>query len=344
MPPAGRVVTPILVVGGLLTLLLLRIPGYVQPNPWARAEITGLGVLCLVGAVLSHRYGVSARVMMGLALLADVATVISVFTLPGNISGRTSSTLFSLPAVMVALYCTRRMLAVQAVAAALCTGTMVALTVDVSASSLMQVVCIWLATTAPALAIWQLRTRLEASVEQERHRSVTDPLTMIGNRRAVDVHADDLVTRSGADGVVLGVAVVDVDHFKRVNDRFGHRVGDQVIQEVSRALTETVRSDDLVVRLGGEEFAVFAVLPMDDLAALGERIRTTVAERCAERRVTVSVGVTWRDPLAVTVGDPAEALWQLVEEADNLMYAAKRAGRNRVRTSVDRLAQSPLPA
>ncbi len=349
VPSPGRIVVPILTVGGLFCFLVLAVPGYVIPGALPRSVVALEGVLCLSGAVACARYGLTPRVMMALALLADLASTLTVYTLPASVSGRTSPALFALPGVVVALYGTRRMLALQVAAAAAGTTVMLAATIGLNASTLTQALATWLAVTGPCVAVWLLRSRLERLVEQERHRSVTDPLTLVGNRRAVDSLAAGLTRRVIADGEVLGVAVVDVDHFKRINDRHGHRVGDQVIVEVSRALAEAVRADDLVVRLGGEEFAVFAVLPADEQAALGERIRTTVAARCAAHAVTVSVGVTSRGCAEPVPEDPAEALWQLVEEADALMYAAKREGRNRVRTGPPRLpeqavADSPLPA
>jgi diguanylate cyclase (GGDEF)-like protein len=352
VPASSRVIAPILVIGGVLNLLVLLVPGYVLPDPWIRdAELTQ-AVVCLLTAALCYRYGLPPRLLMAVALIADVATTLTVFTMPGDIASRTCPAIFTLPAVVVALYGTRLMLTTQVVAAAAGTTAMLVGSAGTSVSSLTQAVSIWLTTTGPGVAVWVLRSRLERAVEQERRRSVTDPLTAVGNRRAVDSSAPGLLLRARAEAGVLGVAVVDVDHFKRVNDRYGHRVGDEVIVEVSQALTATVGADDLVVRLGGEEFAVFAVMSPDDLAVLGERIRTAVARHCSTSGVTVSLGLAARanDPAALTEeADPAEALWRLVEEADALMYLAKREGRNRVRAGIGGRPEvsvpgSPLPA
>lgn len=342
VPPPGRVVVPILAVGGLFSFLTLAVPDYVASGTGPRLVVAVEGLLCLAAAAACYRYGVTPTVMMLLALLADLAATLSVYTLPAEVAGRTSPALFALPGVVMALYGTRRMLALQLVAAAAGTTTMLVAMIGLNATAVTQALTTWLAITGPCVAVWVLRSRLERSVQQERQRSVTDPLTLVGNRRAVDSLAAGLFARVHAGGEALGVAVVDVDHFKRINDRHGHRVGDRIILEVSRALTDAVREDDLVVRLGGEEFAVFALLPGDELAGLGERIRTTVASRCAAQGVTVSVGVTSHGRDSASPADPVEALWQLVEEADGLMYTAKREGRNRVRTDLGRQPGPPV--
>jgi diguanylate cyclase (GGDEF)-like protein len=124
--------------------------------------------------------------------------------------------------------------------------------------------------------------------------------------------------------------MLDVDDFKAINDAFGHQAGDLVLQEVCAAIRSCVRSDDVVARLGGEEFAVLTVLPPADLAELGERIRRRVAERCGNLAVTASLGVTWADPAASHPHRDLHGLWQLINRADALMYLAKSQGRDRV--------------
>jgi diguanylate cyclase (GGDEF)-like protein len=124
--------------------------------------------------------------------------------------------------------------------------------------------------------------------------------------------------------------MLDVDDFKAINDAFGHQAGDRVIQEVCAAIRSCVRSDDIVARLGGEEFAVLTVLPPADLAELGERIRRRVAQRCGNLAVTVSLGVTWADPAASHPIGTCRVCGSSSTGADALMYLAKRQGRDRV--------------
>lgn len=147
-----------------------------------------------------------------------------------------------------------------------------------------------------------------------------DRLTNCLRRWYVDQRLAELVDR----GHVISVAMIDIDHFKQVNDQHGHAAGDEVLQAVSGALLQGVRSEDLVGRWGGEEFLV--VLPDTSItraAQVAERLRTTVSALadlpCA---VTVSIGLA-----GVRLDELAESL---IARADEALYAAKAAGRNRV--------------
>ena len=105
-----------------------------------------------------------------------------------------------------------------------------------------------------------LRRRLDRALDREHELATTNPLTGLLNRRGLEARVAELVARAARRGVMLGVIVADVDHFKRVNDLHGHLVGDEVLRQVAQAVKGCVRADDLVVRLGGEEFAVVLVL------------------------------------------------------------------------------------
>ena len=128
--------------------------------------------------------------------------------------------------------------------------------------------------------------------------------------------------------------ILDIDHFKSINDRYGHDVGDQVIREVARLCGSQTRDSDVAARIGGEEFAV--LLPeteLEDARAAAERLRTAVAELRmpnggGEIAFTVSVGAA---EASGVMADPAE----LTKRADEALYAAKRSGRNRVVTAGD---------
>ncbi|MBF6604806.1 MAG: GGDEF domain-containing protein [Chloroflexi bacterium] len=176
---------------------------------------------------------------------------------------------------------------------------------------------------------------VEASAALERaysHRAAearasTDALTGLPNRRYFDEFCGLLARRRRADDV-LGVLMIDIDHFKRLNDTYGHATGDEVLRSVAGAIAAAVRTDDVPARFGGEEFAILLRDPSPSIAAeVGERVRTAVAELDLDllhgSRVTVSVGV------AVSVA-PAEPIDEVIAAADRALYAAKRAGRNRV--------------
>jgi diguanylate cyclase (GGDEF)-like protein len=168
--------------------------------------------------------------------------------------------------------------------------------------------------------------------EQERRlftRATTDPLTGLLNRSAFEERALAEIARAGRTGRSLAVAMLDVDHFKRFNDRFGHLAGDAALTAVARGVARTVRGIDAAGRYGGEEFIVLLV-EADAEAALHavERIRTAVATLGPPRvplGVTVSAGVAIHQGLFERT-----SLESLVARADAALYAAKKAGRDRV--------------
>lgn len=164
--------------------------------------------------------------------------------------------------------------------------------------------------------------------ETLRGQALRDPLTGLHNRRVLDEVAEGLALQAARRGAALAVAMLDVDHFKRLNDRHGHATGDAVLCGIARLLTQSLRRSDIACRHGGEEFLV--VLPDCDAGQARERMegirRVVAAARLAGEsgpRVTVSIGIAAVPEVGVTV---AEA----VRRADAALYGAKRAGRNRV--------------
>ena len=170
--------------------------------------------------------------------------------------------------------------------------------------------------------------KLHASLADEKRLSLLDALTRIPNRLAYEQRLEDELDRFRRFGQPICLATCDIDHFKRVNDSYGHRAGDKVLQVVAECFASSVRSTDFVARYGGEEF-VF-VLPgstLEDAQALMNRIREKVAEvgfhfRGTPVSVTVSCGIT-----ALRAEDVSGDAF---DRADKAMYQAKDAGRNRV--------------
>ncbi len=164
----------------------------------------------------------------------------------------------------------------------------------------------------------------------------TDSLTGLTNRRAMEAAASAELKRARRIGAVTSVMSLDIDHFKAVNDRFGHDVGDQVIVTVARAVQAVIRETDTLARWGGEEF--LALLPstsLNDASALAERIRLAVASAPMpmgnNEQVTVSIGVAASDE---AIEDLANARWvHMLRAADTALYRAKQSGRNRVCTA-----------
>jgi two-component system cell cycle response regulator len=173
--------------------------------------------------------------------------------------------------------------------------------------------------------------RLRDNVQQSMELAVTDPLTGLYNRRYMESHADSLVERAAARGKPLSVLIIDIDHFKAVNDTHGHNAGDDVLREFSDRLRSCIRGIDLACRYGGEEFVV--VMPDTDLGVankVAERIRRRVAaEPFPIERGSRSVEVTISIGLAGRIG-PQDKAALIMKRADAALYLAKRNGRNRV--------------
>ncbi|PWJ48462.1 diguanylate cyclase (GGDEF) domain-containing protein [Quadrisphaera granulorum] len=194
------------------------------------------------------------------------------------------------------------------------------------------------ATFVPALIALALVHRLEAAMVKDRRAAVTDPLTQLTNRAGLRAHAHGLVVDAVDRGELVAVTLLDIDHFKQVNDVHGHAAGDAVLVEVARTLRSVVRDRDIVVRSGGEELLVVGTVPgFDDAASRAERIRLAVQALAVDGlpRVTVSIGTAVSsDAAARDAAETAEAALRLVElltsSADAAMYEAKRTGRNRV--------------
>ncbi|CAM3536081.1 GGDEF domain-containing protein [Halomonas lysinitropha] len=188
-------------------------------------------------------------------------------------------------------------------------------------------------------AVMLMLLRLHRQRETMRLQSRTDELTSLSNRRWLRETAEQAFEWRRRHGTPLSLMLLDLDHFKRINDDFGHPLGDAVLVTFSRTLERHVRRVDTVARMGGEEFAI--LMPDSDLAgaeALAGRIlRATRAMPlpgpAAHRRLTVSIGV-------VEVGDEM-GFDRLYSRADQLLYRAKESGRDRVVTERDQVSAAP---
>ncbi|NLH81339.1 MAG: GGDEF domain-containing protein, partial [Phyllobacteriaceae bacterium] len=174
--------------------------------------------------------------------------------------------------------------------------------------------------------------RLTHSNDELRTLSEVDTLTGLANRRAIDLRLPEIAERSQDEGEVIGVMMIDVDHFKIFNDRYGHQAGDRCLAAVARATAEQIRRHgDLVGRWGGEEF--LAVLPgagLDATVRVAERIRAAVERRIDPIDAARRLGVTVSIGCAAGVVAADRTIDDLLRAADELLYAAKRDGRNRI--------------
>ncbi|MFG6486618.1 GGDEF domain-containing protein [Roseateles sp. BYS78W] len=187
------------------------------------------------------------------------------------------------------------------------------------------------------LRMRRAQARLTANQRLLRAQSERDPLTDLSNRRHFLAVMDLAARQAGAEGFRGALLMIDIDHFKNVNDRHGHAAGDAVIVEVGRRIRAAVRDSDLVVRWGGEEFLVFAPeLPGADLAQMAARILNGIGGAAIDTpdgalRITASIGFASFPLGGQGTGSAALRLhWeQAVNWVDMVLYKAKAEGRNR---------------
>lgn len=171
---------------------------------------------------------------------------------------------------------------------------------------------------------------IEAAYHDEIYRLTTvDGLTQVNNRRSFDEAIEREISRCRRYGRTLSLVLIDVDHFKRINDTFGHLAGDAVLKEVASAIKKRIRKEDLLARYGGEEFAVLTPeVDQKGALAMAEKVRKVVEKHEFSFDdevipVTISCGVA-------TLGKKGDGAEALVQRADEKLYEAKEAGRNQV--------------
>ncbi len=169
-----------------------------------------------------------------------------------------------------------------------------------------------------------------------RRTSLVDPLTGVNNRRFLEQRIEEELNRSCRTRTPLSCLFLDIDYFKRINDDFGHQVGDQVLIQLAGDIKKQLRNNDVLSRYGGEEF-VALLSQCDDKSAgeIAERIRTSIADlrlEYADQRipVTISIGAATYQPDELIKKSVANVARQLIQSADAALYEAKHSGRNRV--------------
>ncbi|SEQ55225.1 diguanylate cyclase (GGDEF) domain-containing protein [Devosia sp. YR412] len=186
------------------------------------------------------------------------------------------------------------------------------------------------ALTAPGLSstAFKMAYQLKATQTALKLAAETDALTGVANRRSFMIQAEQAFAEAKAAGTPFSVVMLDLDHFKAINDTHGHAIGDDVLHDVAQACKAALRNSDCFARFGGEEFV--ALLHHTDAAGatkVAEVLRKTVAALALDSHtlpaVTVSLGVA-------SFAGGSEGLHDVLNEADRQLYAAKAAGRNRV--------------
>jgi two-component system cell cycle response regulator len=167
-----------------------------------------------------------------------------------------------------------------------------------------------------------------ANLTEIYNRATRDSLTNAFNRRFFEENLAREADTRNRSGLELGIIMIDVDHFKKINDTYGHPTGDAVLRSIGKTIPTCIRSEDIFARLGGEEFSILVRCEMNTLKTMMERIRvvmerTPVRFEDKEVRFTVSIGST------LATGPGNYSAEQLVKRADEALYAAKQGGRNR---------------
>jgi diguanylate cyclase (GGDEF)-like protein/PAS domain S-box-containing protein len=179
------------------------------------------------------------------------------------------------------------------------------------------------------------RKALEAANEKLSRQATIDVLTGLPNRRVLDERVEFEFRFAQRHKTHLSVVMMDLDNFKKVNDQLGHAEGDRVLQEAAKVLRDKMRATDLAARYGGEEFVV--LLPgadTDGAILFAERVRAGLRQvKALDKHVTASLGIAALD--ATTNGGK-----RLIQRADEAMYEAKRAGKDRIETHRDLLAKA----
>jgi diguanylate cyclase len=177
---------------------------------------------------------------------------------------------------------------------------------------------------------------LQENLEAIRYESLSDELTTLNNRKHFDNTLERTIVQANDSSTSFALLLTDIDHFKKFNDTYGHQIGDQVLRLVALAVKQNVKQHDTACRYGGEEFAI--ILPqsaLQEAAEISEKIRVAVMSKELVKRstganlgrVTISIGISIFRP-----GDTADSI---ISRADQALYAAKRGGRNMVKTEND---------
>jgi len=317
-----RVAIAFLVAGGLAAIAGTLVP---DPDPSDHRALLWLGSACLAlaaGLVAWRRppATVLAYVPTAGLLLAGWAVAVAQPL-------ASTPTYYLMPILASAYFGTVRRLAVDLVVCAGSLAAVLALWVEPSART-----AVWIGTVIPAvcvaLVVAGLKRRLDSQVDGLRSLADTDPLSGLLNHGAFGGALDRTLEHHLATGRGATLLLLDIDHFKTVNDRFGHQEGDRMLRLVSDVLTVHKRRDDLLGRVGGEEFAL--LLPDADPAAarrVAERIRDAVraATETTPASLTLSVGIAALSP-------SVSSSHALLHAADRALYVAKDRGRDQAVT------------
>ena len=324
-----RVGAGFMLAGAAAAAAALVVPGYIRPGGWHTLFVV-LAFALLLDALVSYwgphtGNGPIIAILLfsnPVIVLAQLAVTKSVIPI--------GFAMFSLPTMFSVLFLPRRVfIGLQAPAALLGVVITFWLWGERGPVLLLHSSVALVGVLSPAVALLVLRRQLEQALNSARDLAGTDPLTGLANRRGLAARAGVVAAHAQREGVEVCLVTVDLDHFKRINDSHGHRAGDAVLQRVSASLRAHTRAIDVIARVGGEEFVIFAAMSGEVGLALAERIREQIALDFSDVGMTASLGLSTSTPPA-RADDIEAALWAMVDRADDFMYVAKKLGRNRV--------------
>ena len=342
-PVVALTLAALLLIGAVMGSINLVVDGVLRDGV-AKWVYAGTMAACIAAAVpLVVRKRAGRWDTFGLVLLGDLIYLVVVFCIDDPVRYATPLMLL-FPAFVAAWFLGPLEIGINmVVTTAVCLAALwpsydspLALGVQVFVSAGM--------LNAGALGVFILRRRVQRLLTATQTLSRLDPLTGLYNRRFLVEQAPRLWRQARRDGARVAAMMLDLDHFKRLNDAHGHAAGDAVLRAVSASLAATVRPADVLARTGGEEIVVLGLVSDPDEAAhLAERLRTAVAgsRSTAGHSVTASIGIALTRP--VDGEDAADGLWRLVDRADAAMYQAKQQGRDRVASLWVPRARTPLP-
>jgi diguanylate cyclase (GGDEF)-like protein len=331
----------LLTVGAGLGSLNLFIDGVLRPGATRPLYAATMLLLLTLAVVLVQLQHVTAGTTAALVLVGDLVYVVVAASV-------TDPLLYASPLMLLfccaaaAWFLGPRMLAAHMLLVVVACAAALGGSYPDTAALVVQVTVNAAVLDLVTLGVFVLRRRVQRLLAHTLALSSTDPLTGLANRRSLVEQAPRIWRQARRDGQRVAALVLDLDHFKRLNDAFGHAAGDAVLRGVAAALGETVRPADVLARTGGEELVVLGLVSDPSEARhLAERLRLAVAGTGGgpQRQVTVSIGVALSRPGYGE--DPTDALWKLIDRADAAMYQAKQDGRDRV--VVSGAAVLPLP-
>jgi diguanylate cyclase (GGDEF)-like protein len=326
---AARTLAALSVVGGLAGSVNLFLDGTLHEGT-TRVYYAIAMIACLVAApLLALRRRAGHWTTFALVLLGDLVYVIVVVGM--SEPAHASPLVLLFPTFVAAWFLGRWMLGASMLATAVACVVATIHTYDgfwlISAQSAVNAGVL----NAACLGVYVLRRRVQRLLLATQALSHQDPLTGLANRRFLVEQAPRVWRQARRDGSRVAAMVLDLDHFKQLNDAHGHAAGDAVLQAVAESLSATVRPTDVLARIGGEELIVLGLVSDSaEAGRLAERLRTAVAasRTASGYPVTASIGIALVRP--VDGENAADAMWRLVDRADGAMYEAKQAGRDRV--------------